>query len=424
MLHKAKSIINSEKYKKMLHNFSYLSLIQIFNKLLPILVVPYIVRTVGVEKFGVISFAWAIVSYFILITQYSFRITAVEYVSKQRKDKEKLSQYLWNIIAIKIIISFVLFIFFMIAVYSVNKMHQEMTVMLFTYLLVFADVLMPIFFFQGMEEMKYIAIFNIVAKLMYVVGIYLVVDREADYIYIPMLNGVTLLCVSIYALYYLHKKYNLHVLFPKYHEMITILHEGKDIFLSNMSVSFYTTINPIILGMMLGYKEVGIYSLAESMFGAATAIIKNFTMVSHPYLARFSSDLKLLAKNAKKFLSIYMVFLLFSSLMLFILSDFIITLLFGKGHEESIVILRILALAMMFEPLGGFFTFYLSLKSQRQKIRQITFKTMVVNLILIVPMIYIFGVKGVAYLFLVLALVMVYLNARENQEILFFYKDQ
>ena len=56
MIKRLNRLLSEEKYKKMVSNFSYLAIINVANKFLPLLVIPYIIRTIGVEKYGVIVF--------------------------------------------------------------------------------------------------------------------------------------------------------------------------------------------------------------------------------------------------------------------------------------------------------------------------------------------------------------------------------
>jgi PST family polysaccharide transporter len=342
----------------------------------------------------------------------------VKNISQYRENINKVSQQVWVVLSAKLILLLGVSLIFVFALFSIDKLHKEMWVMLFTFIAVFADVLMPLFFFRGMEEMKYIAIFNIISKLLYAVGVYMFINNESDYVYVPLLNSITLLCVSLYALFYIHHKFNIEIVLPTFKDVIDALKEGKDIFLSNMSVSFYTTINPILLGIFGSYVAVGIYSLAEAIYNAYSSIIKSYTMVIYPHLARYIGQLEKLYIQARKFFLLYMLILLIATLILLSLSNIVITLLYGNGHADSITILQILAIALLLEPLGGFFTSYLSLKSQYKVIRSITWRTMIVNLILVVPMIHFFGAKGLAYLFLLLSVIQVYLNISNNKEIL------
>lgn len=418
MIKKTKNILSNSQYRKLISNFSYLSIINIINKILPLIIVPYIVRTIGVDKYGIIAFAWAMSAYFILITQYSFDLTAVKHISINRENHEELNRYTWAVLITKFLLAMFTLVIFIVALLFFKKLSHEYEVMIFAFIMVFADIFMPLFFFRGLEEMKYIAIFNIVSKLLYAVSIFIFVHEKSDYIWIPLLNSLSLLSVGLYALYYIHKKYKLQFILVPFHEVKLLLVEGKDIFLSNLNVSFYTMINPIILGMFSSYTAVGIYSLAEAIYNAYSTIIKSYVMVIYPHLARYVNNSKKLFAQARKFFLLYIVVLLIAASILFLLSDFIITTLYGEGNHKSIIILQILAISLLLEPLGGFFTGYLSLKSQYKTIRSITFKTMLINIVLVVPVIYFYHEVGLAYLFLLLSVIQVSLNLSHNKEVL------
>jgi len=418
MIKNIKRKLSLKKHRKLISNFSYMSIINIANRALPLLVIPYIVNTIGVEKFGVISFALMIIMYFKLITEYSFGLTATKYISQHRDNRDKVSEHFWLVITTRVIFASILFILFVPLIFSVELFYEQKEVFFFTFLLVFADVLMPLWFFRGIEEMKYIAIFNIIAKLLYTATIFLFINFEADYILIPLCNSLTLIVVSIIALYFSITRFNIQFILPSRKNILKEINEGKDIFYSNMSVSFYTTINNVLLGFFTNYTAVGVYALAEALFNAFNGIIKTYTMVIYPHLAKYSTKSTELLTQARKFFRLYLMVLVAASVFLFLTSEFIIELLYGEGHENSITILKILALALLLEPLGGFFTAYLSLKSKYKTIRSITFKTMLINLILVIPMILLYEEKGVAYLFLLLSIVQVYLNLKHSSELI------
>ena len=53
--------------KTVLVNFSYLSILQIFTIVFPLLTYPYLLRVVGLELYGVLVFAQTIISYVSLV---------------------------------------------------------------------------------------------------------------------------------------------------------------------------------------------------------------------------------------------------------------------------------------------------------------------------------------------------------------------
>ena len=70
----------SKQQKLFLTNFFYLTFIELLNKLIPFLVLPYMIRIIGIENFGLLMFALAIVQYFKSITDYGFDLYSTYYI--------------------------------------------------------------------------------------------------------------------------------------------------------------------------------------------------------------------------------------------------------------------------------------------------------------------------------------------------------
>ena len=77
-------------YKKIIHNFTSLSVLQAANYLFPLIILPYVVRILGPEKYGLVQFAAALNIYFLIICDYGFNLSGTRAVSVYRNDKEKL----------------------------------------------------------------------------------------------------------------------------------------------------------------------------------------------------------------------------------------------------------------------------------------------------------------------------------------------
>ena len=76
--------------KNLINNIFSLSILHGLNYILPMLTIPYLVRVLGPEYFGLLAYATSIISFFILITDYGFNLSATRQVSIHREDKKKL----------------------------------------------------------------------------------------------------------------------------------------------------------------------------------------------------------------------------------------------------------------------------------------------------------------------------------------------
>ena len=130
--------------KRLLENFFSLSLLQAANYILPLITIPYLVRVLGPEKFGLVSFAQAFIQYFVFLTDYGFNLSAVRKVSIYREDAKKISQIFSSVFVIKFLLCILSFSILASLVFSVDKFRSDWELYFVTFGMVVGNLLLPI----------------------------------------------------------------------------------------------------------------------------------------------------------------------------------------------------------------------------------------------------------------------------------------
>lgn len=140
-------IIDPQDKKIVLENFVSLSTLQDLNYLLPIIIPPYLIRVISPEKFGLIAFAQAFMQYFMILTDYSFNISATREIALCKTDKQKMCSIFSSVITVKCILAAASFTIFIAIVASVPKFRGDWLVYLLSFGSVIGNTLFPVWFF-------------------------------------------------------------------------------------------------------------------------------------------------------------------------------------------------------------------------------------------------------------------------------------
>ena len=331
------SFLQNLKNSSLLSNFGSLLLLQGAKYILPLISFPYLYRTLGEEKYGLITFAMVFIMYFVMISDFGFGLSATHQISAHRNDKEKINELFTNILAAKVVLMIVCFFIMTAIVLYFDKFSKNATVYFLTYGVVVGDVLFPIWFFQGMEKMKFITIVNTCSRFVFVAGVFLFIQGEDDYLVAPILNTLGYGVAAILSLIIIYKRFGVRLTKPKFSLIWAQLRKSADFFLSRVSVSLYTLTNTFILGLFGGDVLVAHYALAEKLYNAMQGVWQALSSVAYPFMVN-KKDIKFF----KKIIVFASLAGVVGSLALSGLAPFIMNLLFKNVTPESITAFRAL----------------------------------------------------------------------------------
>lgn len=398
LISKFRNIVNSKDRKRLLSNFMSLMSLQGANYILPLITLPYLVRVLGAEYFGLLAFATATTTYFTIISDYGFNLTATREISMHRDDKEKVTEIFSAVMTIKLILMFISFLLLCILVFLFDKFSDDAIVYFFSFGVVIGQVLFPVWFFQGMERMKYITYLNIFSKLIFIIAIFVFVHEQSDYYLVPLMTGIGAIVVGFWSLFLIKKEFEV-----KFHpqSVIVLKHyffDGWSIFTSSIYVAFYTTANIFLLGIFTNNMTVGHYSIAEKIVNAVGGLFSPANQTIFPYISNLHKrDKEQFFSTTRKISIIFLSGSIFLFLLMYFFGDITIKIINGKENKEIQSIFNILIFTLITIPFGPLLTQMLVIKGESKVLNQVLKRTFMFNIFSIPIMIYFFDGVGLAF---------------------------
>lgn len=326
--------------KTILANFSYLTILQIFTLLFPLITYPYLLRVVGLELYGIVIYAQTIVTYISLIINFGFNITGAKEIASNRDNPALLSEIVSSIYLNKFIIWLVCLIVYVGAISIIPFFKQHFIIYFFSFFLTLNELLFPIWFFQGIEKMKYITYINISVRLFFVLAIFIVVRQQADYVYIPLLNAIGALLGGLTASYVVFKRERIRFSIIEKAKLLYYFKDSLPLFISIISTQLYANINKLIIGSFLGMSEVTIYDLGEKITTLMKIPIGMISQATFPKISREKS----IAFVNKVMYGVVGISVL-GYIILFVITKWIIEFFTGNVIDDAITIVRILGIS-------------------------------------------------------------------------------
>lgn len=338
------NIMGNDAYKRIMGNMLSLFSLQGLTYILPLLTFPYLTRVLGPENYGLIAFAMAFIGYFQIFTDYGFNLSATREISINREDHRKVSELFSSVMVTKTLLMIISFIIMLAVVLSFDKFRSHGILYFFTFGLVIGNLLMPSWFFQGMEKLKYISMLNIGTLLIFTASIFIFIRQASDYIYVPLINSIGAITIGIIALRIVRKDFGVNFVLPSLKDIKYNLNGGWHVFISTAAISLYTNSNTFILGFFTTPTIVGYFSVANNIINMCNGLLSPISQSIYPYLSSLAVKSK---EETIKFLKKATIgvgaFSLLISLLIFLLAGFVIFLLAGTHYNESIILLRIMA---------------------------------------------------------------------------------
>lgn len=356
LIRKTYKMSHPRERKVVMNNVVSLSALQAITYVLPLVIIPYLFRVLGPDKFGLIAFAQAFVQYFVILTDYGFSITATKEISLCRNEHAKISRAFSSVMIVKIVLATLSFIVLGIIVYFIPKFRNDWMVYVLSFGTVLGSTLFPVWFFQGTEKMNYITNLNIVGGVLLALFIFFFIKGPQDYLLVPLANSLVFLITGFMGQYIVFRRFRVAFKWEGYKNLRQQLKAGWDIFISIAAINAYTTTRVFILGLLTNNNITGFYSIAEKIANACqTFPLSSFSQAIFPRLNKIFQKNKAKAlKMMQRIQQITTIIALICLPVVFVLAHLIVKAVCGGNYYETVLSLRLLIISVFFISANAF----------------------------------------------------------------------
>lgn len=315
----------SSEQKTVAKNYSSLVVLQGLNYILPLLIIPFLERQLGLEKFGLVMLAQYLMAFCVAAADFGFNVTATREISIIKSLGGDYSTVYFKVFWARMILLILVFGLLSLVVFSVPRFSIEWHIYLLSYGAVIGQTLLPDWFFQGIEKMRLLTVVNVVAKVLFTILLFVFITAPSDYFYVPIFNSIGFLTAGIFT-FLLSMKY-VKWQWPNFKESQEFYKESFQVFTSNIASQLSYAANGVILGIFAGDAVVGIFSAFDKLIIAAKKMFLPFYQAMYPYMARKSFSEK--KQMMKKLIPIVAFVGLIGVVVILLIGDWIIEFLYN-----------------------------------------------------------------------------------------------
>lgn len=357
--------------------------------LIPLLLIPHIIKTVGLSSYGDIAIGLSWANYAAVIVQYAFSLTGPKLLAQADSEESKKSVF-WNVFTAKSMLYALVFSVSIIVFLATNPAQYSLAIFLVYSLLPLGAVFHAGWYLQTMGRFMVVSVVSSCAAAVTLLTGFLLVLSVAD---IPIaifaltigsvLSGLGTFFVSRRMLSNVSCVFN-------WRESLSYLQDGWTIFFSQFVASIYTMSGPIVIGQLLDSRAAGAYSAVERIVTAVSCVCLLTHTAAYPRLAGlYRTDRRAYRRLMTAVLCIYLAAAVFFCGLVAFAGDHFTRFIFG-GDAQGYGTLLWWGMSLI--PLGIFgpmVTGYLVVSGHQDRVYPLTMKILVVAMVL--------GVPGVIY---------------------------
>ena len=322
-----------------LGNVVYLSVADMLSKGLNFFAQIYLARRLGVEGFGQINLALALLTYFALITDFNLTTIGTRDVARSKDPVGYASSF----VTLRLALSMLAFGLLLVFVFFLPKPPEMKLLIILFGLSLFPSAILLEWFFNGIESMGYLAVSRVIRAAVFL-GLLLLamfLGRLTVYV-IALIYAASWLSSMTVQVYWLTRNDRTLRLQYDLDHWRQLLRDAAPLGLSVVMIQVFANLDTVMLGFLKSDQAVGWYSAGYRIVATLVSFASVFVNPLYPVLARHSAS----PDELRRVLFSALKLLLFLGLPIavggMILGDPLLVFLYGEDYRNSVMPFQVL----------------------------------------------------------------------------------
>lgn len=249
---------------KFLFNFIYIGLMKFMNIGSKYFIVGFLIRVLGENGYGLLTWVDSIVQYLIIVINFGFDLYAAKHIVENKDNPQKLKEVISAIYYIKS--GLFLLCFLLLIPLSLNgQINAVIGLIALMLVMGLGEVLNPIWFFQGIEKMKPITLVTFFTKLILLGLSILFVKSSEDIIAYILILVITNILWGVLGFLMLKKQIDFRFVKVDKSMIIDYLKEGNLFFIGKVSTFMFNLGTLFLIGYLFSKGHVAGFDIATKI---------------------------------------------------------------------------------------------------------------------------------------------------------------
>ena len=250
---------------KKLKDFLIYGFGQAVNLISPLLVIPYLVSICGEEGLGKIGVGFSLALIAIVLVDYGSYINGTKEISINIDNNQILEEKFTTIYIAKLIVTVVVLLITIIALKTIPFLSRDFLQLFFSFLIVIGQLVNPTWFFQGLQNFKWISIINVTSKVIYLILVFSFIKKPEDYIFVNAFFGVGLLVSSIFGFIWIYNRHSFSFKKGVFKKSLLLLKSESSLTISQLFFSLYQYAPILLISYIGGDFMAGQYRIIDQI---------------------------------------------------------------------------------------------------------------------------------------------------------------